>query len=73
MLRLEARARAGEPVREIDASRHRNFMRRLAEEDVVVAYDPHSAAGFRLVPRLPDDDDIVRRPRVGLTAKRRAD
>jgi hypothetical protein len=73
MLRLEARARAGEPVREVDAVRHRNFMRRLAEENVVVHYDPDTAEGFRLVPRRPDDADVIRRPRVGLTTKRRAD
>ncbi|WP_448612146.1 hypothetical protein [Geodermatophilus sp. URMC 60] len=73
MLRLEARARAGEPVREIDAARHQNFMRRLADKGLVVAYEPDTAEGFRLVPRLPDDTDVVRRPQVGLTVKRRAD
>lgn len=62
MLRLEARARAAMPVRDIDAVRHRNFMRRLARDNVVVAYDPDTAEGFRLVPRKDGDDDVIRRP-----------
>src|SRR4051794_23140703 len=49
MLRLEARARAGEPVREADANRHRNFMAKLDAHGLVVDYDPDTADGFRLV------------------------
>jgi hypothetical protein len=68
MLRLEARVRAGLDVPEVHAIRHRNFMARLAERNLVVDYDADSAEGFRLVPREDSDDDVIRRPasdRVG--------
>ncbi len=73
MLRLEARARAGEPVREVDAARHRNFIRNLLVHGMVVTYDPDTPEGFRIVPREEGDTDVIRRPRTGLTSKRRAD
>ncbi|WP_091219960.1 hypothetical protein [Geodermatophilus siccatus] len=73
MLRLEARARAGEPVREGDAARHRNFMRNLADQNAVVEYDPDTPEGFRIVPRQQGDTDVIRRPVTRLTTKHRAD
>jgi hypothetical protein len=73
MLRMEARHRAGLNLREADAARHRNFMRRLADENAVVHYDPDTAEGFHIVPREESDDDVVRRPLVGLTTRRAAD
>lgn len=62
MLRMEARARAGEPIREADAVRHRNFIALLERTKTVIHYDPDTDAGFHYVPRLPTDTDIVRRP-----------
>lgn len=62
MLRLEARARAGEPIREADALRHRNFMAHLQENGLVIAYLPDTEEGFVYTPRLPSDDDVIRRP-----------
>lgn len=63
MLRLEARARAGQPVREADATRHANFVAMLEDEGLVVDYDPESPQGFSYVKRETQDTDIVRRPR----------
>lgn len=70
MLRLEARQRAGEPVREADAARHRNFIAKLRDERLVVAYDP--TTGFSYVPREPSDHDIVRMPKVAARTSRHA-
>jgi len=72
MLRLEARARAGEPVRAADANRHRNFIAMLVEDGLVVDYDPTTVDGFRYVPRLPTDTDIVRRASVSTATRRHA-
>lgn len=72
MLRLEARARAGEPVREADAARHRNFIDMLRESNAVVHYDPDTEAGFFLVARRPEDTDIVRMPAVAQRTQRHA-
>lgn len=73
MLRLEARARAGEPINAAHAVRHRNFMRRLTEGGLVVSYDPNTAEGFHLVPREANDVDLIRQPRIGLTTRKAAD
>jgi hypothetical protein len=73
MLRLEARVRAGLAVPAVHAARHRNFMARLAEGNLVVDYDPDSAEGFRLVPREDGDADVIRRPRADLIGRRAAD
>ena len=71
MLRLEARQRAGEPVREADAVRHRNFIAKLRDEGLVVAYD--AATGFTYEPRQ-SGEDLVRVPRVtAKTARHAAD
>lgn len=61
MLRLEARARAGEPIREREAVRHRNFIDLLNNMGKVVDYTPET--GFVLVDREPGED-LVRRPRA---------
>lgn len=72
MLRLEARARAGQAVREADAVRHANFIDMLRRCDSVVAYDPDTPEGFHIVPRRPDDTDIVRRPPLAQRTTRHA-
>lgn len=72
MLRLEARERAGEPVRAVDAARHRNFIARLREDGLVVDYDPASSEGFTLVKRRSTDTDIIRQPRVAARTSRHA-
>lgn len=72
MLRLEARARAGETVRAADANRHRNFIAMLEDDGLVVDYDPNTTDGFRYVKRTPRDTDIVRRPTVSTATRRRA-
>jgi hypothetical protein len=61
MLRIISSLRAGRPVKN-DAKRRDGeaFEAMLRETNQVVAYDPE--AGFRLVPRLPEDDDIIRKP-----------
>lgn len=72
MLRLEARHRAGQPVRKADENRWRNFITMLAEDNAVVYYDPETEQGFFLVPREPGDTDIVRRPRAEVRTRRHA-
>lgn len=62
LLRLEAQRRAGKRLPEAREQYVRNWLLRLAEEDVVVTYDPHTPDGFYYVPRLPEDQDIVRQP-----------
>jgi hypothetical protein len=71
MLRLEARHRAGEPVREADKIRWQNFIARLHEEGLVVHYDPDTERGFFLIPREAGDTDIVRRPLAAMSTTRR--
>lgn len=70
MLRLEARVRAGLDVPAVHAVRHRNFMARLTNDNLVVDYDPDSAEGFRLVPREDGDTDVIRRPKAGAMGRR---
>ena len=72
MLRLEGRARAGQPIRAEDQVRHRNFIAELRESTEkaplgwVIDYRPddYPEEGFVKAPRKPSDADIVRRPRV---------
>lgn len=65
-LRTEARVRAGEAPEDLSYGARTNwqaFIRRLAEENLVVHYDPDTEQGFFLVPREPGDTDIIRRPK----------
>ncbi|MGY1914044.1 hypothetical protein [Blastococcus sp. SYSU DS0973] len=73
MLRVEARVRAGEPITETDAAKHESWLRFLRDENLVVAYLPETPEGFHYVTREPGDTDVIRRPTVGLTTRRRAD
>lgn len=66
MLRMEARRRGGEELREVDLGRLGSWLRNLQETNAVVLYDPHTPDGFYLVPRLVQDGQgIVRRPDPG--------
>ena len=71
MLRLEARRREGKTIRAVDQGRLTNWLQRLDDDGVVVAYDPDDAEGVSYVPRDDQDTDIVRQP-VSATGKRRA-
>ena len=71
MLRLEARRREGKTIRAVDQGRLTNWLQRLDDDGVVVAYDPDDDEGFSYVPRDDQDTDIVRQP-VSATGKRRA-
>ncbi|MEU4561786.1 hypothetical protein AB0F72_25670 [Actinoplanes sp. NPDC023936] len=63
MLRAEARRRAGRQLSPALEAKLDRFLRRLAEERVVVHYDPESAEGFCYVPARPGiDTDLVRVP-----------
>lgn len=65
-LRTEARVRAGEAPEDLSygvRTRWQAFKRRLEEGDLVVHYDPDTEDGFFLVPRQPEDTDIIRRPK----------
>lgn len=62
MLRLEARVRAGAPLSDREKQRHQEFRTNLAIARAVVHYVPDSVDGFQYVPRLAQDDDIIRRP-----------
>ena len=73
MLRVEARRRAGKPLRATDQARLRSFKAMLERDDVVVHYDPESEQGFRFVPRRPSDTDIMRAPRTKTTVRPAAD
>lgn len=69
MLRAEGRRRAGKDVRPEDLGRVKGFLKKLHDNNQVVAYSPEK--GFELVPREPGDTDIVRRP-AHATGKRLA-
>lgn len=65
MLRSESRRRRGEPLNEQAAARLPGFLRNLEEVNGVVHYD--ADAGWFIVPRRPEDKDIIREPsRTGL-------
>lgn len=63
MLRVLARRRAGVEVREVDDGRLDGFLAKLERDNVVVDYDPASLLGFKYVPRLPSDRDVIRKPK----------
>lgn len=62
MLRKVARQRAGLPTSDVDASKIAGWLRNLEEQNVVVAYAAETDEGWFYVPRIPEDDDIIRRP-----------
>lgn len=63
MLRVEARRREGRELRETDAQRLANWKQSLAEQDLVVHYDPDTEEGFFYVPRRQGiDTDLIRVP-----------
>jgi hypothetical protein len=69
MLRAEARRRAGIESTTHNAVAGASFVNRLEQENLVVAYDPCTEEGFYLTPRLPEDNDIIRRPPPELAHK----
>lgn len=63
MLRVEARARAGMEVREVDRVRVEPWKKELLEKGLVVHYDPDTEDGFFYVPARPGVDlDLIRVP-----------
>lgn len=63
MLRVEARRRAGRPLREQDAVRIDPWKAELVQRGVVVHYDPETEDGFFYVPARPGVDlDLIREP-----------
>jgi hypothetical protein len=74
MLRLEARRRrfGTETMRDRDVRELAAFCEQLKADDVVIAYDAHTEAGFELVPRQPGDSDIIRQPTDAGQFQRRA-
>ena len=62
-LRKEARRRQGYSLTDVEVKRVDNFLRKLAEANVVVHYDPETERGWHLVPREAQDTDIIRRPK----------
>jgi hypothetical protein len=63
MLRAESRVRRGEELREQDARKLPAFLKKLEDENLVVMYEPRTEEGFWLVPREPEDTDIIRTPK----------
>ena len=57
MLRLLGRRRAGETLNDLENSRLDNWLKMLAEDNAVVAYDPE--VGFGYVDRSPEDPTDV--------------
>ena len=63
MLRVEARRREGRKLRASDAERVSSWKAQLAEEDLVVHYEPGTEEGFYYVPRRAGvDRDLIREP-----------
>lgn len=73
MLRAEARRRAGFEMRAADQRQVPKWLAMLEENNAVVHYDPDTEEGFFYVPREPQDDDIIRRPRRKTTQRKAAD
>src|ERR1044072_9084150 len=73
MLRAEARRRSGQPISEDAVKRLISWKEMLKSKDLVVHYDPNAAEGFIYVKRKPDDDDLIRRPKLKTTLRRNAD
>lgn len=63
MLRVEARRRAGRPLRKVDSDRVEPWKKELLEKGLVVHYDPDTDDGFFYVPARPGVDlDLIRVP-----------
>lgn len=63
MLRVEARRRRGENLREVDAKKLATWKKQIEVHDLVVHYDPDTDQGFFLVPRRTGiDTDLIRMP-----------
>ena len=60
MLRLEARRRSGDRLNPEETVRLGRWLSDVRSLSAVVLYDPETRDGFFLVPRLAEDDDIVR-------------
>lgn len=72
MLRFEAKRRAGKQLSEQEVSKVDPFLAKLDEQALVVYYDADTEEGFFLVPREPQDADIVRQPPASERSKRHA-
>ena len=59
MLRLLGRQRSGTKLTPEEQSRLDGWLKKLDEEDAVVAYDPEFRFGFVYVDREPDDDPQI--------------
>ncbi|MEU3265129.1 hypothetical protein [Streptomyces bacillaris] len=64
MLRAEGRTRAGKPVSEVNARKLESWKRTLADDNLVVHYDPDTEEGFFYIPREDQDTDLIREPKV---------
>lgn len=73
MLRTEARQRAGKQVTKADQGRLETWKKMLEEENAVVHYDPETEEGFFYIPRQPEDDDLIHRPKEKTTARPNTD
>ncbi|ATI18730.1 immunity repressor [Streptomyces phage Daudau] len=69
MLRTEARRRAGKELSDTDKGRLDSWLSMLETENAVVHYDPETDDGFFYVPRQPEDDDIIHRPKHKTTPR----
>ncbi|GAA0967362.1 hypothetical protein [Actinocorallia libanotica] len=69
MLRAEGRRRAGKELKENESTRLASWKKMLEEEGVVVHYDPETEDGFFYVPRTPEDNDIIRKPKQKTTKR----
>lgn len=70
MLRTEARRRAGLNPAAGMQDRLDKWLRRLARDNIVVAYDPDSEDGFTYLPRRPGiDTDLIRQPDTKTTER----
>lgn len=60
-------------MRAADQRQVPKWLAMLEENNAVVHYDPDTEEGFFYVPREPQDDDIIRRPRRKTTQRKAAD
>lgn len=73
LLRVEARRRAGLPLRDRDVKELESWLEELKRVDGVVHYDPDTEEGFFIVPRGERDKDLIHEPESsGARTKRRS-